>query len=173
MTDLLSFLQRIDKSSLKRAPKVPSKRGADFSTEGSPYKPLLLLAVIRQIGKNTKNFKSGIISFEDCVEPFFEVYSEQIKAIKQSAQKPEMVVQPFWYFGAGVPRIWELIPADNQTSELKAAIRKGVQIKTEYKLDNLVAFAEISLPDMLLIKDKVANKAIQAFILKEYFSNNT
>lgn len=169
MTDLLSFLRRIDKSSLRRAPKVKGKAGANFQTGASPYKPVLLLAIIGNLNSKGSPFSRGIVRFEDCEEPFFKTYNSLLKPLKASEMKIEKVVQPFWYFGTGAPRVWTLNPAEGKGSELRSTIQSGVQIKTRQKLDALVDSAEFSLSDMQLLADPVANRAIEAFILNEYF----
>jgi hypothetical protein len=116
-------------------------------------------------------FKNGQIHYEDCVGPYFEFHSELAPGTSNSHRDEQIVAQPFWNFGAGIPHLWDLAPAKGKSVELKERLsrRSKLQVKTPKKLKELVAYAEILADDLAILKDKTANKAIEHFILGEYF----
>ena len=167
MTDLLGYLNRLTPKRFKIAPArsdtKPYPGGGD-----SPYKPILLFVVLQSIQNRDRAFCRGIIEFDKCRDRFSSLY----KAIYSEVEIPDLeskVVQPFWYFGAGVPRIWDFVAQHEMTVPLKNAIAKGTQIKTLPKLQNLVAMAEINSNDLDLLNNEVAATAIRSYLISTYF----
>lgn len=173
MTDLLPYLKRIEK--IKRAPSRSDAPGANFGKSGSPYKLILLLVIVRSLREPSKSpFKTGWIDYDDCVGPFFEFHSELTKGTSNTHRDEQIVAQPFWNFGAGSPPLWDLVPVEGKSVELKDRLsrRPKLQVKTPKKLQELVACAKISADDLALLTDVTANRTIEHFILGEYFQNS-
>jgi hypothetical protein len=170
VTDLLSYLKRIE--TIKRAPSRSDAPGANFGKSGSPYKLILLLVIVRSLREPRKSpFKTGRIDYDDCIGPFFELHSELIQDTSNTHRDEQIVVQPFWNFATGVPQLWDITPVDGKAMELTELLsrRPKLQVKTPKKLKNLIAYAEIPAADLALLTDKTANRAIEHFILNEYF----
>ena len=173
VTDLLTYLKRIE--NIKRAPSRSDAPGANFGKSGSPYKLILLLVIVRSLRVPLNSpFKAGRVDYEDCVGPFFEHHSELTQGTSNTHRDEQIVVQPFWNFGAGTPQLWNLAPAKGKSAELKDRLSKRPkpQVKTPKKLKELVAHAEISADDLALLIDPTANRAIEHFILGEYFTSH-
>jgi hypothetical protein len=167
MTDLLAYLNRIAPKNLRVAPARSDTR--PFPGGGnSPYKQILLLVVLQMIRKRDKGFSRGLVDFNVCGEEFAKLV-EALYDDGPELNMESMVVQPYWYFGAGVPRLWDLVPQDGRSIELKQAIASGTQIKTRSKLERLVALAEIKSSDLDLLNDDTANAAIRGYVVSTYF----
>jgi hypothetical protein len=162
MNQLYSFLSRIQKNNLRVAPFT--KKATWVAGQGSPYKVIMVTAVL--YGRRKNAFKNGLITIEQ-IRPFFS----KLAALLLPAAKIEdsMLVQPFWYLGAGQPKIWDLIPAEGASDELIKAMVDRRQIKTMTALKSLVSGAELSTPDFELLSDPLAARTIVRFIAGEYF----
>lgn len=170
MTDLLNYLRRISPDQLRVA---NARSGVKPYPGGqkSPYKPLLLLTVLRMIHKRDRAFSRGLIRFADCLEHFVRLKTSIYGEIFDEDLTPQ-VVQPYWYFGAGVPRLWNLVPCEGKTLELNDAISGALQIKTRRKLEQLVAMAQVQPSDLDLLSDEAANNAIRAYLVATYFKGH-
>jgi hypothetical protein len=167
MTDLQHFLRKIQIQNLRRAPFTAK---ATWKDGDSPYKVVLLMSVIMAMHMK-KAFRSGIVYFNDCVPLYADTYSCLYGLGSAEPLKPK-VVQPFWYFGSGQSRIWDLIPKDGMTTRLKRSIAEHKQIKTTSQLDTLVECAEFSSGDYDLLQSPLAARAILFFLAGEYFSES-
>ena len=173
MIDLLTYLKRIE--TIKRAPSRSDAPGANFGKSGSPYKLILLLVIVRSLREPSKSpFKTGRIDYDDVVGPFFEFHSELTQGTSNTHRDEQIVAQPFWNLGAGSPPLWDLVPVKGKPVELSELLSKRpkLQVKTPKKLKKLVAYAEISTADLTLLTDHTANRAVEHFILSEYFPNS-
>lgn len=167
MTDLLLYLRRFQRRQLKRAPATQRSTW----TEGeSPYKVVLITSIILAMHRE-KAFRSGIVYYSECVPRFRKLYEALYPQENVLSWGPK-TAQPFWYFGAGRPRIWSLVPKEGKTAELKRAIASRKQIKTEAQLNSLVECAEFDAGDFDLLQDPAAAKALVAFLAAEYFSDS-
>ena len=170
MTDLLEFLNRIDQKALKQAP--PRKDIKAYPGGGSaPYKPMLLLVVLEAIRRGRKPFTQGVVEVASCREGFERLYS----AVSGEAPRGGLdaqLAQPFWYLGAGIPRLWTLMPYRGGEAMLERAIAGREQVKTMKRLGQLVSGAELLAADLDLLSDAVANRAIQAFLISTYFTGH-
>ena len=168
MTSLLDYLNRIRPDNLKVAPARADTKPYPLRGK-SPYKPMLLLAVLQAIRDGDAPFTRGIIEIADCRGRFESLYTS-LAGDSRIGDLDVQLSQPFWYFGAGVPRIWTLVPREGRESELKRAIAAGTQVKSVGKLDSLVSCAELSASDLNLLSNDVANTAISAFVIRTYFT---
>jgi predicted restriction endonuclease len=164
VTDLLLYLRRFHRKNLKRA---PATERSTWSEGESPYKVILIISIVSAMHRE-KAFRSGIIYFEDCIPRFRKLYETLYPSEKVDSWEPK-TVQPFWYFGAGRPRIWSLVPKEGKTAELKRAIAGRKQIKTETQLNSLVECAEFDPGDFDLLQDPTAAKTLVGFLMAEYF----
>lgn len=163
MDHLLDFVKRC--SSMKRAPKT---RRGQYPAPSSPYKPLLLLVVLKRIQQRRGSYASNRILYQDCVRDFSILYVRHYGASEQLDSK---VAQPFWYLGVGSPQIWELIPRPGQETEFDQLRASRTQIKSGVRLDRLVQYARFRDCDWNLLVDPDASKAIIGYLMKEHFSS--
>lgn len=70
MDGLLDLLKRI--AALQRAPKT---RKGKYPASKSPYKPLLLLAVLRRVQQDKAPYCQNKILYSDCLRDFTALYS--------------------------------------------------------------------------------------------------
>jgi hypothetical protein len=160
---LFDLLKRV--AALRRAPNTSR---AIFPARESPYKPVLLLAVLRRIQQGKPPYIRNEILFENCFGDFSFLYADLFGNTHQIETK---VTQPFWYLGAGTPRIWELVPQYGNEDDLKNAISSKAQIKTAKRLQNLVSHAKFRAPDWKLIQDPDVQSALISFLTNEHFAN--
>lgn len=160
---LYGLLKRI--AALRKAP-ITSR--ASFPARESPYKPVLLLSVIKRIQQGKTSYIQNEILFKQCVEDFSTLYTA---LFGNNYQLETKVTQAFWYWGAGTPRIWQLIPRTGTEEALNDAILSKVQIKTPRKLQSLVLRAEFRDSDWKLLVDPDVQKALISFIMNEHFAD--
>lgn len=163
--DLLAFLKKISPERLRRAPRT---RRAQYPSPGANYKPVLLLSALHRVYKALPLYRQGIVRYAPCTEDFSSIY-DACYGIGASTPVQPKVTQAFWYLGAGTPRIWTLIPNEGQEEELELAIRNKEQVKQQPRLLELVSHAEIPQDLMALLKDRIAARAIMAYIMQEFF----
>lgn len=167
MTDLLEYLNKLSPQSLKVAPRRRDTK--PFPLGGNAiYKPALLLVVFQLIQKGNKGFSQGSIDYPTCRDNFYIV----LQAVSGGSAIDGLdakAVQPFWYLGAGKPRIWTFIPQDGMTLHLKELIANGTQIKTRPKLEKVVSRATIDPNDLELFRNNVANAALRSYLIATYF----
>src|SRR5262249_17140124 len=157
-------LRKFTPENLKRAPET---RRSTWPQGESPYKVVLIMSVVAAMHRD-RAFPSGILYYADCVSYFRQLYQLLHPHENVGSWEPK-IVQPYWYFGAGRSRIWSLVPKEGKTAELKRAIASRKQIKTETQLNSLVECAEFDAGDFDLLQDKLAARALIAFLSAEYF----
>lgn len=165
MDNLLSFLSRIQKTTLRTAPYTARATWATGSR--SPYKVIMISALIRGLKKG--QFKNGIVTLNS-IRPHYEHIASIL--MPRAAVSDPMVVQPFWYLGAGQPKVWSLIPAEGSADELVKAVINRKQIKTLGILSGMISGAEISTADYELLNDPLCSRTIARFIAGEYLSEH-
>jgi hypothetical protein len=166
MTDLLHFINRIEPAGLRRAPLTVK---STWEGGESPYKVLLLISIILAMHRQ-KAFRGGIVYYNDCLPLFKEVYSILYGIRSEGIE--HKIVQPFWYFGSGRPRIWRLVAQEGKVSELNRAIAQKKQLTTEKMLKGLVQCAEIDAGDHDLLHNSTAARAIIFFLAGQYLSTH-
>ncbi len=158
---LYDLLKRI--AALKRAPKT--KRGR-YHADRSPYKPVLLLTVLRRIQQGREPYASNRISFEACTNDFRILYSRLFGEPEEIETK---VTQAFWYLSSGSPKLWEFSSKPGRDDELHVLIDEHAQIKTSGKLNKLVEFASFSETDWPLLADEDVQQALISFLISQHF----
>jgi predicted restriction endonuclease len=161
MDSLLSLLKRV--AALKRAPK--SSRGK-YPASSSPYKPILLLAVLRRIQQGETHYSKNEILYIDCKRDFQSLYATLYGTTSDIDSK---VVQAFWYLGTGKPRIWDLSPKAGMETDLAILTASRAQIKTAPKLNRLVSSARFTAADWFLLQDVDVQQALISFLIFEHF----
>jgi hypothetical protein len=159
----LNLLKRV--ASLRRAPRT---RKGKYPAARSPYKPLLLLSVLRRPQQQTVPFSSNRIEYDCCLRDFEILYAALYGDGEGIASK---ATQAFWYLGAGTPVIWNLTANAGQEKELPTLISKGFQVKTPGRLRMLVHSASFSPADWQLVSDQDVQKALIAFLISEHFTD--
>ena len=159
--ELYDLLKRI--AALKRAPKT--KRGR-YHAGRSPYKPVLLLTVLRRIQQGRKPYASNRITFEACVSDFRMLYSRLFGEPEEIETK---VTQAFWYLGSGSPKLWDLSSKPGRDDELQVLIDEHAQIKTSGELNKLVEFASFGETDWALLVDEDVQQALTSFLISQHF----
>lgn len=163
MDHLLDLLKRV--ASLKRAPRT--SRG-QYPASQSPYKPLLLLTVLRRIQQNREPYVSNTITYAACSQDFSTLYS---RLYGDSSELESKVTQPFWYLGTGKPKMWELVAKPGMEEELRQLATSRAQIKTAPKLTGLVDSARFADDDWHLLCDADVQKALISFLISEHFAD--
>jgi|SRR6185437_10928094 len=161
--DLYDLLKRI--AALKRAPKTRKGR---YHAARSPYKPVLLLTVLRRMQQGKAPYASNRINFEVCIQDFHLLYSRLFGEPEEIESK---VTQAFWYLGSGSPKLWALSSKSGQERQLQALIAQHAQIKSAGKLKKLVEFASFSEVDWALLADSDVQQALIAFLISEHFAD--
>ena len=69
MDGLFELLKRV--ADLERAPRIGRGR---YPAPRSPYKPILLLTVLKQIQRGRVPYSENRIRFEDCLQDFSKLY---------------------------------------------------------------------------------------------------
>lgn len=164
MNQLYSFLSRIEKRRLRTAPYTVR---ATWGESSSPYKVIMIAALL--MGFKKKNFKNGIITL-DQIRPFYEKIGKLL--VSDFKCKDPQVIQPFWYLGAGQPKIWNLIPVEGSSGKLIQAILKGKQVKSPGVFSDLVAGAELTTPDFDLLSDPIGARCVARFLAGEYLADH-
>lgn len=164
MTDgLLNLLKRF--AQLKRAPKTTR---ANYPAGRAPYKPILLLAVLRRLQQGREPYTNNSMAFEDCAKDFGTLYHR----LFGHDQDPEpKVVQAFWYLGTGSPHVWDLHPQTGKEDALLALIEGRVQVKTARKLTTHVSHASFPPADWELLTDSDVQDVLIAYLISEHFSD--
>lgn len=160
---LYDLLKRI--AALKRAPKT--RRGR-YHAYRSPYKPVLLLSVLRRIQQGREPYASNRVSFGACEADFRKLYAQLFGEPEEVETK---VTQAFWYLGSGSPRLWGFSPKPGMDEALLTLINDHAQIKTPGKLKKLVEFASFSAPDWSLVTDSDVQEALISFLIAEHFAD--
>lgn len=160
---LYDLLKRI--AALKRAPKTKKGR---YHAERSPYKPVLLLTVLRRVQQGREPYVSNRIYFETCTKDFQMLYSRLFGEPEEIETK---VTQAFWYLGSGSPKLWNFSSKPRRDGELQALIDERAQVKTPGKLKKLVEFASFNESDWRLLADSDVQKALISFLISEHFSD--
>lgn len=167
MTELHSFLKRLSIENVAKA--LPNRRIKGYPGGGaSPYKAILLLVVFQKIKNGDPKLREGIVHYENCVDGFELLYRE-IFGLPKVEQLHEKIVQPFWNLGTGKPRFWKLIPAVGAAAELRERVQTRGQVKSKGLLKKLVDHAVISLDDVELLCDDIANDAVRGFFVTAHF----
>ena len=133
----------------------------------SPYKVIMIAAFI--LGRQKKAFKNGLVTIES-IKPFYEKIASVL--MPGSEVTDPMVVQPFWYLGAGQPKIWSLIPSEGASDNLVQAMLMRKQIKDLSSLRKLVSGAELSTPDFELLSDPLGARTVTRFLAGEYLAEH-
>jgi predicted restriction endonuclease len=160
---LYDLLKRI--SALERAPQTSIGK---YPAPRSPYKPVLLLTVLRRIDQPTTPASSNRILFDDCERDFKQLYCGLFGGSDDVATK---VTQAFWYLGSGSPRIWTFVPQPGKSEELDSLVTSKAQIKSAPKLRGLIAEAQFLEEDWALLRDSDVRKALKAFLMSEHFTD--
>jgi predicted restriction endonuclease len=159
----LSFLKRV--AQLQRAPNT---KRATYVGPGSPYKPLLLLVVIRRIQQGHAPYINNRITYPVCLRDFSALYS---KVYGDSSNMEAKVAQPFWNFAGGKPKLWELVAKPGMEGELSKLLSSRVQIKTGARVKSVVEAARFTEEDWRLLCDADVQQALISFILAAYFTD--
>jgi hypothetical protein len=110
-------------------------------------------------------FKAGIVRLEQCLPIYEEIYQSAYPAHPMTSLELEAkLVQPFWYLGAGTPRLWRLVPQTGMTGELKQTIAARPQIKTASALNRLVDYAELASEDYNFLRDPIVAEFLLYFL---------
>lgn len=161
MDGLFDLLKRV--AALKRAPKT---RKGKYPASRSPYKPVLLLAVLRRIQQGKDPYAGNKITYEECAKDFTDLYS---RLYGERHSMDSKVTQAFWYLGTGKPKIWSLRAKADRDGDLKRLEAARAQIKTARKLNELVDSAHFSDADWNLIKDSDVQQALISFVMSGHF----
>jgi len=157
------LLKRV--ASLRRAPRT---RKGKYPAARSPYKPLLLLSVLRRLQQQAAPFSSNRIEYDLCRQDFGRLYSALYGDGDGIDSK---ATQAFWYLGAGTPVIWNLTANAGHEKELPTLISEGFQVKTPGRLRRLVHSASFSPDDWQLVNDEDVQKALISFLISEHFTD--
>ncbi len=158
---LLNLLHRI--ADLARAPKT--KRG-QYPAERSPYKPILLLTVMRRLQLGAAPYSLNRIEFESCERDFARLYE---MAYGQSTDLSTKVSQAFWYLGAGTPQIWHFESPRGSETELDRFKAERKQVKSASSLARVVDHAYFGESDWRLLCDPYALQSLIAFTIECHF----
>jgi hypothetical protein len=159
---LLDLLKRI--AQLKRAPKTTR---AKYPAARAPYKPILLLTVLRRLQQGRDPYRRNIMDFALCAQDFGTLYSR----LFGHDQDPEpKIVQAYWYLGSGKPHIWDLHPQPGKEDDLHALVEGRAQLKTARKLTTHVHHASFPPADWALLNDPDVQDVLIAYLITEHFS---
>lgn len=161
MDGLLDFLKRV--GALRRAPRTSKGK---YPALESPYKPILLLVVLKRIQEGAAPYSKNQITYDACLRDFTTLYS---RLSGDTGEMEPKVVQAFWYLATGAPRIWSLTPRPEMATTLKTASEAREQIKSSGKLNKLVAFAAFENGDWNLLNDSDVQQALISFLISEHF----
>lgn len=154
------FLKNI--RSLRRAPPTVK---APFPEPGSPYKPILLLTVLRRIQKRDPAYIKNGFTCNDCKKDFLKVYQGLYGTPEKGIEF--RIVQAFWYLGTGKPKIWELSPKNGFAEKLEQ--KTGKQLRSVNELNKLVKNAHFRTEDWEFLKDPIILEIVIPFIIKTHF----
>jgi predicted restriction endonuclease len=160
---LYALLKRI--GSLERAPQTSIGK---YPAPRSPYKPVLLLTVLRRIEQPLASAGENRVLYADCERDFKQLYCGLFGGSEDVASK---VTQAFWYLGSGSPKIWDFTPQPGKAEELRTLIETKAQIKSAPKLQSIVAAAHFKDEDWKLLQDRDVRKALTAFLMSEHFTD--
>jgi predicted restriction endonuclease len=161
--ELYDLLKRI--AALRRAPKTSKGR---YHAARSPYKPVLLLTVLRRIQQGKAPYASNRMEFDVCARDFELLYSRLFGEPEEIHTK---VTQAFWYLGSGSPKLWELTAKPGKEEELQSLVAQHAQIKTPGKLKLLVRLASFSEADWSLLTDSDVQEALISFLISQHFAD--
>ena len=161
MDGLLDLLKRV--AALKRAPRTSKGK---YPAPESPYKPILLLAVLKRIQQGTPPYSENRITYDACLRDFTKLYSRLYGDTNEMDPK---VVQAFWYLATGKPKIWSLIPQQGMAAALRTSADTHEQIKTSGKLNSLVASGAFDPGDWSLVNDPDVQQALISFLISGHF----
>jgi predicted restriction endonuclease len=160
---LYDLLKRI--AALKRAPKTTRGR---YPAGESPYKPVLLLTVLRRIQQGKNPYALNRIDFDSCTRDFGHVYGRLFGNPEEMMPK---VTQAFWYLGSGVPKIWSFVPKSGYEENLDQLMKDHAQIKSPGKLDNHIEYAYFAEEDFRLVNDGDVQEALISFLISRHFAD--
>jgi predicted restriction endonuclease len=161
-----TFFQLLKRfAALRRAPKTSKGR---YHASTSPYKPILLLTVLRRIQQGRQPYAQNKIDYDTCEQDFQILYSRLYGETENMGPK---VAQAYWYLGSGSPQIWTLMPKIGRETELSNLIAEHAQIKTPTKLKKFVAIATFTQCDWILLNDQDVQRALIHFLISEHFAD--
>ena len=163
MDALLTLLKDI--GSLQRAPRTVK---GDYPAPRSPYKPIMLLVVLRRVQQGIKPYSENRLGYEACLRDFSALYSKLYGSASELSVK---ATQAFWYLGAGKPKIWNHVAQPGMEQDLAVSLDKKTQVKSQRKLTKLVKFAQFSPENWALIADPDVQRALIAFLIAEQFTD--
>jgi predicted restriction endonuclease len=161
--ELYNLLKRI--AALRRAPKTKKGR---YHAARSPYKPVLLLTVLRRIQQGKAPYANNRIEFDACIRDFGLLYS---RLFGEPGEIETKVTQAFWYLASDAPKLWDVSPRPGENDELQRLLAQHAQIKTAGKLTRLVEFASFRSADWGLVVDSDVQQALISFLIAEHFSD--
>ncbi len=161
--ELYDLSKRI--ATLRRAPKTTKGR---YHAARSPYKPVLLLTVLRRIQQGKTPYANNRMKFDVCARGFGLLYSRLFGEPEEINTK---VTQAFWYLGSGSPKLWELTAKPGEEENLQLLVAQNAQIKTPGKLKHLVRFASFSEADWSLLTDPDVQEALISFLIAQHFAD--
>ena len=161
MDGLLDLLKRV--GALRRAPRT---RKGKYPALESPYKPILLLVVLKRIQQGAAPYAENRITYDVCLQDFSKLYS---RLYGDTAEMEPKVVQAFWYLATGQPTIWSLTPHRGMEAALRADVDLRTQIKSAGKLNRLVECAQFTNGDWDLVSDSDVQQALTSFLISEHF----
>lgn len=160
---LFAILKRF--AALRRAPKTSKGK---YHAPTSPYKPILLLTVLRRIQQGRNPYAQNRIDYDTCEQDFRILYSRLYGETEDVGPK---VAQAYWYLGSGSPRIWTLQPKAGKEAELSKLVAEHAQIKTPTKLKTFVSMASFTENDWNVLVDEDVQRALIYFLLSEHFAD--
>ena len=168
MNSLLSYLKKLD--NIHTSPPV-STHEPFLMGKNSPYKPTLLLVIFQGIQQGIPEFSKGEFTLDNCKTGLRAIYSALNRHADLDTKKLDaMCTQPFWYLGAGRPKLFCFTPCPGMAAELEQSMNVPIkQIKTSRALNRLVQHAAIPSADFSLLKERLANMAICGFLVSRYF----
>jgi predicted restriction endonuclease len=163
MDGLLDLLHRV--AALVRAPTTVK---GQYTAPQAPYKPLLLLVVLRRIEQHQAPYARNHITFAACLRDFEKLYT---RLYGRRDDLESQVVQPFWRLGVGRPVLWHFIPQPGKAAELEDLVSapKKKEIKTRGVLEDVVKAAQFSERDWALLSDRDVQHALIAFLISRHF----
>lgn len=79
---------------------------------------MLVPVVSRRLQKRHMSVSKGLVYLDDFTVPLFKLHELVFGAITER-DPISVVVQPYWYCGANVPRLWDLISQPGRRIHLK------------------------------------------------------
>ena len=160
---LYDLLKRI--SALRRAPKTTRGR---YPAGESPYKPVLLLTVLRRIQQGRNPYARNRIDFDSCAKDFGQLYGRLFGKPEEIMPK---VTQAFWYLGSGVPKIWHFVAKRGSGEKLDQLLKDHVQIKSPGKVESHIEYACFADEDFRLVNDSDVQEALISFLISRHFAD--